>query len=125
MRHTERERHRHRQREKQAPCREPDVGLNPGSPGSHPGAEGSVKPLSHLGCPGEDFLKSRNKQSNSKILYTRGIIKLWLGRPNLIARVSLALKFDILKNGKEGKEAFPAGKAVCLKMGMGWEEWCQ
>ena len=34
MRDTEREneRHRHRQREKQAPCREPDVGLNPGSP---------------------------------------------------------------------------------------------
>ena len=25
---------RHRQREKQAPCREPDMGLNPGSPGS-------------------------------------------------------------------------------------------
>ena len=34
---TERERQRHRQREKQAPCREPDVGLNPGSPGSRPG----------------------------------------------------------------------------------------
>ena len=28
---------RHRQREKQAPCREPDVGLDPGSPGSHSG----------------------------------------------------------------------------------------
>ena len=26
---------RDRQREKQAPCREPDVGLDPGSPGSH------------------------------------------------------------------------------------------
>ena len=32
----ERERQRHRQREKQAPCRKPDVGLDPGSPGSHP-----------------------------------------------------------------------------------------
>ena len=32
-----RERQRHRQREKQAPHRVPDVGLNPGSPGSHPG----------------------------------------------------------------------------------------
>ena len=30
----ERERQRHRQREKQAPCRDPDVGLDPGSPGS-------------------------------------------------------------------------------------------
>ena len=28
---------RHRQREKQASCREPDMGLDPGSPGSHPG----------------------------------------------------------------------------------------
>ena len=28
---------RHRQREKQAPCREPDVGLDPGTPGSRPG----------------------------------------------------------------------------------------
>ena len=37
MRDRERERNRHRQREKQAPCREPDVGLDPGSPGSHPG----------------------------------------------------------------------------------------
>ena len=34
---TEKERQRHRQREKQAPCREPDVELDPGSPGSHPG----------------------------------------------------------------------------------------
>ena len=30
----ERERQRHRRREKQAPCREPDVGLDPGTPGS-------------------------------------------------------------------------------------------
>ena len=38
----EREGHRHRQREKQAPCREPDVGLNPGSPGSHPGPKAGL-----------------------------------------------------------------------------------
>ena len=31
----DRERQRHRQRGKQAPCREPDVGLDPGIPGSH------------------------------------------------------------------------------------------
>ena len=54
MRDTERarERPRHRQREKQAPCREPDVGLNPGSPGSGPGLKADAKPLSHPGCPG-------------------------------------------------------------------------
>ena len=33
----ERERQRHGQREKQAPCRDPDVGLDSRSPGSHPG----------------------------------------------------------------------------------------
>ena len=33
----ERERQRHRQREKQAPCREPDVRLDPVSTESHPG----------------------------------------------------------------------------------------
>ena len=39
MRDTQRKRQRHRQREKQASCREPDVGLDPGSPGSHRGLE--------------------------------------------------------------------------------------
>ena len=36
MKDTERERQRCRQREKQAPWGEPDVGLDPGSPGSGP-----------------------------------------------------------------------------------------
>ena len=35
--HRKRERQRHRQRQKQTPCREPDVGLDPESPGSGPG----------------------------------------------------------------------------------------
>ena len=36
-RESARERQRHRSREKQAPCWEPDVGLDPGTPGSRPG----------------------------------------------------------------------------------------
>ena len=47
----DRERQRHRQREKQAPCRKPDLGLNPGSPGSHPGPKAGAKPLRHSGIP--------------------------------------------------------------------------
>ena len=47
----ERERQRHRMREKQAPCREPDMGLDPGTPGSRPGPKASAKPLSHPGDP--------------------------------------------------------------------------
>ena len=43
-RERERERQSHRRREKQAPCREPDVGLDPGSPGS--------------GCPYTNFFKT-------------------------------------------------------------------
>ena len=39
MRDTQRERQRYRQ-EKQAPCREPDMGLDPGTPGSRPELEG-------------------------------------------------------------------------------------
>ena len=50
LRDTERERQRHRQREKQVPCWEPDVKLDPGSPGSR-WAEGSAKPLSHPRIP--------------------------------------------------------------------------
>ena len=37
-----RERQRHRQREKQAPRKEHDVGLNPGSPGSCPGPKAAL-----------------------------------------------------------------------------------
>ena len=39
-RHTERQ--RHRQREEQVPCREPDVGLYPWTPGSHPGLKAAL-----------------------------------------------------------------------------------
>ena len=38
----ERQRQRHGQREKQAPCGEPDVGLDPGSPGSCPGLQAAL-----------------------------------------------------------------------------------
>ena len=50
-RERERERQRHRRREKQAPCREPDVGLDPGTPGSHPGPKAGAKLLSYPGIP--------------------------------------------------------------------------
>ena len=55
MRDTERQ--RHKQRKKQAPCREPDVGLDPGTPGSCSGPKAGTKPLSHPGIPDTVFLK--------------------------------------------------------------------
>ena len=50
-RERERERQRCRQREKQAPCRQPDVGLDPGTPGSRPELKANAQPLSHPGIP--------------------------------------------------------------------------
>ena len=48
---TERERQRYRRREKQAPSREPDVGLDPRTSGSCPGPKAGAKPPSHAGIP--------------------------------------------------------------------------
>ena len=45
MRDTQRE--AETQREKQAPCEEPNVGLNPRTPGSQPEPKADVQPLSH------------------------------------------------------------------------------
>ena len=50
-RERERERQRHRQWEKQVPCEEPDVGLDPRTPGSHSEPKADAQPLSHPGVP--------------------------------------------------------------------------
>ena len=53
MRNTERRERgaETQQREKQAPCREPDMGLNPRTPGSRPELKAGAKPLGHPGVP--------------------------------------------------------------------------
>ena len=53
----ERERQRHRQKEKQAPCREPDMGLNPRTPGSRPELKADAQLLSHAGIPPAAILR--------------------------------------------------------------------
>ena len=63
MRDTQRQ--RHRQREKQASCREPDVELDPGTPGSHPGLKADAQPLSHPGIPSTSLLKDKDEKRNS------------------------------------------------------------
>ena len=42
---------RSRQRKKQVPCKEPNAGLDPRTPGSCPGLKAGAKPLSHPGIP--------------------------------------------------------------------------
>ena len=59
-----REKERERQREKQAPCREPDVGLDPWTPGSCPGLKAGAKPLSHPGIPGGDIITEQRHFSS-------------------------------------------------------------
>ena len=62
MRDTQREREREREAETQAEGeagsmpREPDVGLDPGSPGLRPGPKAGAKPLCHPGIPTTIFL---------------------------------------------------------------------
>ena len=51
------ERQRHRQREKQAPHREPDVGLDPRTRGSHPEPKADTQLLSLPGIPRLKLLK--------------------------------------------------------------------
>ena len=59
MRDTqERERQRHRQRRKQAPWREPDVGLNTGAPGARPEPKADAQPLSHPRVPWVSIFKT-------------------------------------------------------------------
>ena len=50
---TERERGAETQAEREAGSmhREPDVGFDPGSPGSRPGPKAGAKPLRHPGIP--------------------------------------------------------------------------
>ena len=53
MRDTQRQ--RPRQREKQGPYGEPDVGLDPRTPGSQPEPKAYAQPLSHQGAPSNFF----------------------------------------------------------------------
>ena len=51
MRHTHREAETQAEGEAGSMHREPDVGFNPGSPGSRPGPKAGAKPLRHPGIP--------------------------------------------------------------------------
>ena len=73
-------RQRHRRREKQAPCREPDVGLDLGTPGSRSGPKAGAKPpelprdpplmmLFDLG-----FINGQNVSATNNCF---NIVKLW------------------------------------------------
>ena len=54
-RDAERERGRDTGREKQAPCREPDMGLDPRTPGSCPGLQAALSHCATWAAPGRHF----------------------------------------------------------------------
>ena len=54
---THRKGQRHRQREKQSPHREPDMGLDPGTPESCPEPKADTQPLSHPSVPIQHLLE--------------------------------------------------------------------
>ena len=68
MRDTERG--RDRQGEKQAPCREPDAGLDPRIPRSRPEPKADAQPLSHPGVPCLIILINQLSPYNLKVLST-------------------------------------------------------
>ena len=65
---TQREREAETQAEGEAGSmhREPDVGFDPGSPGSRPGPKAGAKPLRHPGIPRKEF-EERSDRPQEKI----------------------------------------------------------
>ena len=60
------ERQRYRQRERQDPCGEPDVGLDPRTPGSGPEPKADAQPLSHPDAPMHSILNYIDGKVQSK-----------------------------------------------------------
>ena len=98
-RHRERETQRHR-REKQAPCQEPDAGLDPETPGLCPGPKAGAKPLSHPGIPhGFAFMGSACWWSPLVLIfefYLKVIIEFWPPGPRNIFWPSYPWRVDSL-----------------------------
>ena len=73
------ERQRHRQRKKQARCGEPDVRLDPRTPGSHPEPKAEAQPLSHQGAPEHRILIHCTLLASSMLSSLRtGTFKSWI-----------------------------------------------
>ena len=76
--------HREREREREAETqaeeeagsmhREPDVGFDPGSPGSRPGPKAGAKPLRHPGIPGIIFYRVHPVPWTVPVTSTSGVM---------------------------------------------------
>ena len=52
---------------------EPDVGFDPGSPGSRPGPKAGTKPLRHPGIPGSDIVTQYSRDIPSSSVCIRSL----------------------------------------------------
>ena len=73
--------------------REPDVGLDPGSPGSRPGPKAGAKPLRHPGIPSVPILKETEVQKDSQVLK---VIEFARQQGNIGTQVCLPLHSKLL-----------------------------
>ena len=73
--HTHTQRQRYRQRERQAPCRKPDLGLDPGTPGSCPGPRADAPPWSHPGGPSPQQSNEGSAKGTTRV-FTRSCVFL-------------------------------------------------
>ena len=69
MKDTHTQRQRHRQREKQASCRDPDAGLDPGTLGSWPELKADAQPLSYPGVPNSLILNQPCIEPQLVVIY--------------------------------------------------------
>ena len=114
QRERERERQRHRQREKQAPCREPDVGLDPGSPGSHPEPKAGTKLLSHPGIPeNSNFLKGVFMVYDSNPRHQKGL-QMWLQNHQSMSKMQ-EMSWCLLRDGSTENKNFTIILGECFK----------
>ena len=67
---------RHRQKEKQAPYREPDVGLNPRASGLRPELKADPQPLSYIGAPYSKFFSFKKININEYMEMPGWLIQL-------------------------------------------------
>ena len=92
--------------------REPDVGFDPGSPGSRPGPKAGAKPLRHPGIPEIGNFQRRNagKQSVRLDIQSKGCLPF---DSSFVTSYCVTMQ-RICKNKIRGGKA---GKAQCLPHG--------
>ena len=125
----EQERQRHRQREKQAPCREPAVGLDSGTSGSCLGQRQALNLLSHSGIPLVVFLVKKYRcnmciYEKKCIYFTRHLVRSMslTKQAHICTDKTLEILFFWVKNlpNKRDSGDFKSVKNITSSEAPGW-----